>query len=314
MRMVDKRLTKALDNLVSRGELDPGEAAKVVEEYAAITGPDHLRRRVISEIGGYLGGTFIVIALLILLGDQWQHIPHLVQFTIVLSLASLLFVSALFIGSSTAIRIRLAGSLGAASSFCATLSVVALRLHGREIPALAILVGWITAYIAFRHFRTIIGELGLASFSIALGISLAFSISPHTGNYSYVAALTLGSVGSLWLFLANRRFFDRTFGDAVAMTMLFLSSQFIFDGSLRFVTYLMCVAIAIIATSLYSKAPEWPLLVGAVAAITVGTGEFVSQTLGGSLGAALGLLTSGIFFVLGSVFYFRKSKTGIEVS
>jgi len=64
----------------------------------------------------------------------------------------------------------------------------------------------------------------------------------------------------------------------------------------------------VVASWLYSRAPEWPLLVGGIAAITVGTGEFVGETLGGSLGAALGLLTSGIFFVIGSIYSLKRSK------
>ena len=82
----------------------------------------------------------------------------------------------------------------------------------------------------------------------------------------------------------------------------------IFNGNTRFGACLKNIFPLIVATWLYGKVPEWPLLVGATAAITVGTGEFVGETLGGSLGAALGLLTSGIFFVAASVYSLKRSK------
>ena len=96
------------------------------------------------------------------------------------------------------------------------------------------------------------------------------------------------------------------------MAMLFSSGQFMFSGNYRFVTYLFYVALVLVALKLYSLSPEWPLLVGVIAAITVGTGEFVGETLGGSLGATLGLLTSGIFFVTGSVYSFKHSKRAVN--
>ncbi|MEI6294456.1 MAG: hypothetical protein WCO95_00200 [Actinomycetes bacterium] len=306
--MADKRLSQALHNLVSRGELTQEDAHKVEIEFDRTTDDDGSKRKILSEVGGYLGGIFILISLLILFSQSWRHISRITQFSLFLLAAFLLFVGAKITGKSTNSRARLAGLLGAVSSFCLTMSIIVIRANSNELITLALLAGWLTAYFSFILFRTILGELSLAGYSIALAFSGANSLFPHLNNYSPVVSLILGAIGATWLYLANTDFFNRGFGDAVAMAMLFVSGQMLYGGNLRFLTYLICIAIAVAASWLYARAPEWPLLVGGIAAITVGTGEFVGDTLGGSLGAALGLLTSGIFFVIGSIYSLKRSK------
>src|ERR1700693_141433 len=119
MNMAEKKLTHALENLVSRGELSEEDALKVEVEFAKITEGGDARRRVLSEIGGYIGGLFIVVSLMILLGNRWQHISRLNKFSLVFAMAALLFIASIAIGKTTAIRNRLAGALGVASASCA---------------------------------------------------------------------------------------------------------------------------------------------------------------------------------------------------
>ncbi len=306
--MVERRLTLALENLVSRGELSPEDANKVGVEYEKTNHLVDSRRRVLAEVGGYLGGLFIVVSLVIILGQRWHNISHLTLFSLFLVLAILQAVAALIIGKSSGVRSRLAGLLGATSASCATLSVIALRAHGNGVLTFAIFAGWLITLCAYIWNRTMIGELSLAGFSITVGISGIHYVNPHFQNYSYIAGSVLVILGFIWLVLSNIHIFDRRLGDALAMGMLLWSGQIVFFGSYRFLTYLIYLALVLAALWIYSRAPEWPLLVGAIAAITIGAGEFVGETLGGSLGATFGLLTSGILFVSGSVYSFKRSK------
>ena len=68
--MIDKRPTLALENLISRDELSQENAHRVKTEFAKLTPADDSRRKVISEVGGYLGGLFIVISLLIVVNGR----------------------------------------------------------------------------------------------------------------------------------------------------------------------------------------------------------------------------------------------------
>ena len=315
--MVDLRLFQVLENLVSSGELRQEDAQKVSEEYAKLEGLDGLdglegsHRKVIPEVTGYLGALFILISIIILVNGRWQHLAKLTQFGIFISIAVLFFGTSIVIGNSTAAKARLTGLLNVVASTSITIAILILKAPGHEVPALAIFTGWFLVLITFIFNKSILGEISLVGFSLAAGISGIFFLQPHPKNTSYLFAIVLSVVGLGWLFFANRQFFNRTLGDAIGMGTLFLSGQFMFNGELRFVTYLMYLVIVGIALWLYSRTSEWPLLVGVVLVITVGTGEFVGETLGGSIGAALGLLTSGVLFVTGSVYSFKKIKQQI---
>jgi uncharacterized membrane protein len=69
-----QRWDAALDRLVSRGVLSAAQAGAVREEYAGGDEPPRqpgLRRQV-GEIAGYLGASFVVGAMLLFLGEQWD--------------------------------------------------------------------------------------------------------------------------------------------------------------------------------------------------------------------------------------------------
>jgi membrane-associated HD superfamily phosphohydrolase len=309
--MEGSRLSEVLLNLVSRGELREEDAQKVSEEYAKLERVEGSRRKVVPEITGYLGALFILISTIILVSGRWQHLAKMAQFGVFLSIALLFFVTSIVIGNSTAAKTRLIGLLNVLASISVTIAILVLKAPGHEVPALAIFTGWFLVLVTFKFNRSILGEISLAGFSLAAGISGIFLIQPHPRNTSYLFAIVLSVVGLGWLFFANSQFFNRTLGDAIGIGALFLSGQLMFNGELRFVTYLMSLVIVGIALWLYSRTFEWPLLVGLVLVITVGTGEFVGGTLGGSIGAALGLLTSGVLFVTGSVYSFKKIKQQI---
>ena len=309
--MISKRLSLVLENLVSRGELRQEDALKVSEEYSKVDGLVGSRRKVISEVTGYLGALFILISIIILVNGRWQHLSKLTQFGIFITIAVLFFGTSIVIGNASAAKTRLTGLLNVVASTSVTIAILVLKTPGHEVPALAIFTGWFLVLVTFKFNRSILGEISLAGFSLAAGISGIFFLQPHPRNTSYLFAIVLSVVGLSWLFFANRQFFNRTLGDAIGVGALFLSGQFMFSGELRFITYLMYLIIVGIALWLYSRTSEWPLLVGVVLVVTVGTGEFVGETLGGSIGAALGLLTSGILFVTGSVYSFKKIRQQI---
>ena len=299
--IVDKKLTQALENLVSRGEMTREDKHKVEVEFLLVADGGGSKRKVLSEIGGYLGGIFILISLLILFGQRWRNISRITQVSFFSLAAILLFTAALMTGKSSRPRARLAGLLSVVSAICATFAIIVIKTNEHGLVTLGILIGWLVTSAAFILFRTILGEFSLACYSLALGISGADFLFPHFYNGSYLIALVFLSLGSIWLYLANNHLFNRGFGDALAMAAFFLHT----------LTYLICIEMVVLVILFYSRAPEWPLLVGGIAAITVGAGEFVGSTLGGSLGAALGLLTSGVFFVTGSIYSLRRSKNDI---
>jgi hypothetical protein len=59
---------------------------------------------------------------------------------------------------------------------------------------------------------------------------------------------------------------------------------------------------------IYVTSGFWPPLAGAVAATTLGVGQIVESTLGGALGAALGLLAAGLALLTLSAWVLRRRK------
>ncbi len=92
------------------------------------------------------------------------------------------------------------------------------------------------------------------------------------------------------------------------MAMFFVSGQLAFGSSYRLIGYLIDIAMVIVASWIFAKTPDAPLVIGGIVAITVGTGELVGETLGGTLGAAVGLLVAGIIFVTAGVYWLSKSR------
>ena len=74
------------------------------------------------------------------------------------------------------------------------------------------------------------------------------------------------------------------------------------------ISYLISICTAPSLAYFFTIERRWPLLLGAVAITTFTTGEFVAATLGGSLGALLGLLTAGITLISTSMVAIRKSR------
>ena len=68
------------------------------------------------------------------------------------------------------------------------------------------------------------------------------------------------------------------------------------------------IYVASLATWLYLRVHSWPLLIAAVLTITVGVGEFVAETLGGSVGSALGLFAAGAALVVSSLLALRNKR------
>ena len=141
--MTDKRLSLALHNLVSRGDLSQEDALKVEAEFTKTTSPEDSRNKVLAEAGGYIGGLFIVVSVLIILGQSWHNISRLTLFSLILLMAIVQLIAVFIIGKSSGVRSRLSGLLGVTSAMCATLAIISLRLHGHAIPSLEICLGWL---------------------------------------------------------------------------------------------------------------------------------------------------------------------------
>src|ERR1019366_7961594 len=124
--MIPPNLDVVLEKLVKDGEITFATAQKIKEEYSATNVIQEGKRRILPEVAGYLGALFIVIALTLIIGNQWNHISKWGKVSLVGLIAVLLFFTSLFVGSDSVVRRRLASVLALASAATTSMTIAIL--------------------------------------------------------------------------------------------------------------------------------------------------------------------------------------------
>jgi hypothetical protein len=115
-------------------------------------------------------------------------------------------------------------------------------------------------------------------------------------------------LGGAWTFISYRKYLDSLLGYIFGGATLFIATQVLFIDAEHWLSYLAMAAVAGTTAWLYLRVHAWPLVLTAVLTTTVGVGEFVAETLGGSLGAALGLFAAGAALVTSSLLALRNKR------
>ena len=302
-----RKLDAALDSLVHDGSLSAAQAALVRTQYQATEEPTDSRKSVLAEIAGYLGGTFVVIAVTILTAKQWEAFTQLQRGILFGVLAIALSALALFVGKSTAVKSRLSGLLFglAAASTTGTLAIIDPK---RDAPTIAFLAGTAIALIGYYIVQTFVGHVVLFGYIFITGIMALSDLTPDGAGMQLFVGLYLLALGGAWIFFTYRKYLDGMIGYFFGGGSLFIATQVLFIRTEHLVSYLSMVAVATATAWLYLRVHAWPLVLTAVLTTTVGVGEFVAQTLGGSLGAVLGLFAAGAALVTSSLLALRNKR------
>lgn len=308
------KLDRALNSLVHDGSLSADQADLVRQRFAESDPPVDSRKSVLAEIAGYLGGAFVVIATVIVTANKWDAFSQTQRGIIFGTLALALFALAVFVGTSTAVKARLSGVLYslAAVSTTGTLAVIDPR---QDAPTIAFLGGTAVALIGFYRVQTFVGHVFLYGYIFISGIMAVSDLTPDgAGAQIFIGAFLL-ILGSAWIFFTFKEFVDRLLGYLFGGATLFLATQVLFFRTEHLLSYLSMIAVATATAWLYLRVHAWPLVLTAVATATVGVGEFVAETLGGSIGSALGLFAAGAALVTTSLLALRnKREKPVEIA
>ncbi len=309
-----RKLDAALDALVHDGSLSAAQADLVRTQYQATQEPTDSRRSVLAEIAGYLGGAFVVIAVTIVTARQWEAFTQLQRGILFGALAIVLFALGTFVGTSTAVKSRLSGVLYGLAAISTT-GTIAVLSNQQGAPTLAFLGGTAVALISFYRVRSFVGHTVLFGYIFTSG-SLVISELSFDGTYPE-AQLLIGLfyllLGGVWIYFTYKEYVDRLLGYIFGGATLFIATQVLFFRTERLISYLSMIAVAGATAWLYLRVHAWPLVLTAVLTTTVGVGEFVAQTLGGSVGSALGLFAAGAALVTTSLLALRnKRETPVE--
>ena len=302
-----RKLDAALEALVHDGSLSAEQADLVRTQYESTEEPSDSRKSVLAEIAGYLGGTFVVIAVTIVTARQWEAFTELQRGILFGALAIALFALGTFIGTSTAVKSRLAGLLfGLAAA--STTGTVAIFDPNRSTPTISFLAGTAVAMIGYYIVKTFVGHVVLFGYIFITGIMALSDLIPDGAGMQLFVGGYLLALGGAWVYFTYRKYLDGILGYFFGGGTLFIATQVLFFQTEHLISYLSMLAVAGAAAWLYLRVHAWPLVLTAVLTTTVGVGEFVAETLGGSLGAALGLFAAGAALVTSSLLALRNKR------
>jgi hypothetical protein len=302
-----RKLDAALDALVHDGSLSAAQADLVRTQYESTEDLADSRKSILAEIAGYLGGAFVVIAVTIVTARQWEAFTQLQRGILFGALAIALFALGTFVGTSTAVKSRLSGVLFglAAASTTGTLAILDPQ---RDAPTIAFLAGTAIALIGYYMVQTFVGHVILYGYIFISGIMAVSDLTPDgSGMAIYIGTYFL-VLGGAWILLTYRKYLDTLLGYIFGGATLFIATQVLFIDAEHWLSYLAMIAVAGATAWLYLRVHSWPLVLTAVLTTTVGVGEFVAETLGGSVGSALGLFAAGAALVTSSLLALRNKR------
>ena len=309
-----RKLDAALDGLVNDGSLSADQAELVRLRYESTDAPSDSRTSVLAEIAGYVGGAFLVIAIAIITATKWEVFVQWQRTVLFGAISVILFGLGFFVGSATAVKSRLSGVLYGFSA-ASTTATIAIIHPKYDAPTLAFLGGTAIALIGFYLVQSFVGHAVLFGFIFISGIMAISDLSPQGSETAMFVALYFLLLGTGWLALTYYKYVDEFLGYIFGGGTLFIATQIFFIDSERLISYLLMIYVAALTTWLYLRVNRWPILLTAVLTTTVGVGEFVASTLGGSLGSALGLFAAGVALVTSSLLALRnKREKALEIA
>jgi hypothetical protein len=302
-----RKLDAALNALVHDGSLSADQADLVRTQYESTEEPSDSRKSVLAEIAGYLGGAFVVIAVTILTAKQWEAFTQLQRGILFGALAIVLFALGTFVGTSTAVKSRLAGLLFGLTA-ASTTGTLAIFNPNRDAPTIAFLAGTAIALIGYYIVQTFVGHVVLYGYIFITGIMALSDLMPDGASMQLFLGSYFLALGGAWIFFTVRNYVEGIVGYFFGGGTLFIATQVLFFETEHLISYFAMVAVAASTAWLYLRVHAWPLVLTAVLTTTVGVGEFVAETLGGSLGAALGLFAAGAALVTSSLLALRNKR------
>ncbi len=304
MREGSKHLHQILADLVQDGSISTEQSRLVSERFEALDSVDS-KKSIFAEIAAYLGGAFVFISVATLTATKWSELSNLLKFSSLALTSLLLAIIALALNGRNPMLLRLTSVLCMGSAISAT-AAVAVAFQSNSAPWAAFLAGCVIAVAAFYRYRSEILHIGAFGYLFLTGFMALGALLNTEPDQSPLYPLWWVALASFWIYLAFNRSVEPMLGYLMSSAALFLATQFMFLTDHRVYSYTVSLTAAITLTYIFLIDRRWPLLAGAVAITTFTTGEFVAATLGGSLGALIGLLTAGIALITSSLLAIKR--------
>lgn len=246
--------------------------------------------------------------MIFLAAKTWDEAPRAVRVGSMAVLSILLFTISHFLSNVNAMRLRLTSVLSMGSAISATAAIAFSYESGNSAPWGPFLAGCTIATYSFIRYRHEILQIGSYGYLFITGFMVLGAVTNIEPEDNIIYPMYWVILGSIWLYISFLKIIDQTLGYLISAATFFIATQFLFATDHRLVSYLIALTAAPTLAYLFFRDHRWPLLLGAVVTTTFTAGEFVAATLGGSLGALLGLLTAGIALITTSMVAIRKAQ------
>jgi hypothetical protein len=334
-------LAAALERLITQGTLTREQAEAVRADFhAGLT--DQPERNgnswtpILAEVGGYVGAAFVVAAAVALVGPGWDNFSTAARIAVLAVPAVLLLVAAGVVGAAVpgGWSSRFFGTKQAPAedaedtdrdaALRRLISVLILAGGGLLGGAAAVispdfesdhwvpLVPLLVWAVGYRLCRGVPLHLGTA---VALTWTVYSLVDLSSGLDDRIAlsGLLMALAGATWAALARYRLIDeRALAIAVAGVMAFIGGEDAITSEYEGLGYPILAVIVVAGLTGYVRTRELSALGVGACALAVLVPQMVIDYTEGSLGAAGGLLVSGLSIVAVSVLAarLRRSTSG----
>ena len=272
----------------------------------------------LSEIAGYVGGTLVGVAALVLISQSWDRMSRPGKLALLITTALVATGVAVAVVRTTpgrrqgigdpvrAPRRRLASLLlvGGSASLTGAV-VVALGPHAQP-RLVASVVGLISIVVVDRYVSSALSEIGAFAWTTSFVFTLGDKIRPTwtapvtnistpgpppRTTYDLIFPLVVIAVGLLWATVVSRVVQQRLVAIVLGLGLTFIEALVYLNGDRTRAEGLVVIAVlAAVGLWRYLAQSLWPWLLFAIVTLTA----FMFELVGGSSQPVLGFLAAGL--------------------
>lgn len=263
---------------------------------------------VMWEVLTYLGSSLILGGISLIMYQKWDSVTQSQKTATFAIVAIAFFVVGLLAGDTEDIRRRVSGFFYVLSAASAGASVY-VTFPKDLAPFRSLVLAAVIALFGYTISQTVFGHIALFATTTASIVALVFENVKSTDLRTYTGTSLVIAFSLFWIVLAAVDTVERDLGLALGMWTFFMASQAAFAENFHTLAY--SIGIGIIATCLwlYTRVASWVLIVSGLITFVICLGEFVLESLDGSIGAALGLLAIGAVTAILSVRTISEKRT-----
>lgn len=244
------------------------------------------------EVLSYFGVILALGGVSLIIYQKWDEITQSQKTAIFSLMAIAFFVAGLLAGDTENLRRRVSGFLYVLAAAASGLAVY-VTFPSDIAPFRSFALAAVVSLFGYTISQTSFGHIALFASTSGALITLIIE-NVETRDLRIYTGISVGVAFSmLWVLLAAVDSVERDLGLALGTWGFFMAAQVAFASEFQMLSYSITLALIALCLWLYAKEPSWVLVTAGMLSFVISLGEFVIETLDGSIAAAIGLLIIG---------------------